>query len=204
MKSLLIGFVLFSSLCYGQEINIKGTQSGLFSLGTRTTFSTFNSHDDEGNGLGVGGQFRVQFADRVNTDWFFDYIRTDVGDYASRTDYHIGWSVLFYPLKNTTPVVRPYLLMGHCFDNSVLVDNRDPSNSARRLSSAVQGGAGFHWNLSPRLDLSFVAQYMLHLGKELHAENHFGFVHFHEESRRSLEGHLLVHVGINYKIADLW
>ena len=62
----------------------------------RSTVSTFNWHHDEGTGLGVGGQFRIQFADRVNSDWFFDYIKSDIGDFASRTDYHIGWSVIYY------------------------------------------------------------------------------------------------------------
>ena len=73
-----------------------------------------------------------------------------------------------------------------------------------RWSSAVQGGAGVHFNLSPRLDLSVVGQYMVHLGTDVHADVHDGVVHFHEEKGASLEGHLLFHVGINYKIADLW
>lgn len=70
----------------------KGSRGGTVSLGVRSTVSTFNSHHDEGTGLGVGGQFRIQFADRVNSDWFFDYIKSDIGNFASRTDYHIGWS----------------------------------------------------------------------------------------------------------------
>ena len=70
--------------------------------------------------------------------------------------------------------------------------------------SAVQAGAGVHFNLSPRLDLSFVTQYMLHLGNEIHTEVHEGQLEFYEEEGSSFEGHLLFHLSINYKIADLW
>jgi hypothetical protein len=41
-----------------------------------------------------------------------------------------------------------------------------------RGSSAVQAGAGLHLNLSERLDLSFTTQYMMHLGKDIHAHVH--------------------------------
>jgi hypothetical protein len=61
-----------------------------------------------------------------------------------------------------------------------------------------------HINLSERLDLSVVSQYMIHLGTDIHADRHDTEVHFHQEKGASLEGHLLFHVGINYKIADLW
>ena len=78
------------------------------------------------------------------------------------------------------------------------------TSNKTRLSSAVQAGAGVHFNLSPRLDLSFVTQYMLHLGNEIHAEVHGNQLEFHEEDGTSFEGHLLFHLSINYKIADLW
>lgn len=205
MKKLIYLFLLVTPFAFGQELKIRGSgYGGMFSLGTRTTISTFNGHEDETNGLGVGGQFRVQFANRLNTDWYFDYLRSNIGDYASRTDYHIGWSVMFYPTKNQTSIVKPYILAGHCFDNTEIVDNADPLNKKTRLSSAVQGGLGFHLNLSPRLDLSFVGQYMIHLGGEIHAERQEGEVFFEEATGSDLEGHLLFHIGINYKIADLW
>lgn len=191
-------------LGYGQELNVKGNYGGMFSLGARSTFSLFNDHEDETPGMGVGGQFRIQFADQVNSDWFFDYLKSSIGDYASRTDYHIGWSVLFYPTKKQDVLFRPYILAGHCFDYTRIADNADQNNFSERWSSAVQGGAGVHLNLSPRTDLSFTGQYMIHLGNELHAEREDGTIHFHEEKGASLEGHLLFNVSINYKIGDLW
>ena len=45
---------------------------------------------------------------------------------------------------------------------------------------------------------------MVHLGTDIHTELENGVVVFREENGASLEGHLLFHIGINYKIADLW
>ena len=201
---LLAVFILMTLGAMGQEMKIKNNDGGIFSLGVRTTISTFN-HGEFGNtGTGVGGQFRLQFADRVNSDWFFDYITGNIEDFAHRTDYHIGWSVLYYPTKSSDVKLRPYFLAGHCFDYTRLTDNSNHNNFIERWSSAVQGGAGVHYNLSRRLDLSFVGQYMIHLGNHVHAHRHGNQVEFHEEKGASLEGHLLFHVGINYKIGDLW
>ncbi|GAB5418719.1 MAG: hypothetical protein Crog4KO_04760 [Crocinitomicaceae bacterium] len=214
MRILFSLLLLWSIPVYAQDTDfnvsapnslmVKNNRGGIFSLGMRSTLSTFNGHHNESNGFGVGGQFRVQFADKVNSDWFFDYIQSDIGDFATRTDYHIGWSVLYYPLRNPPPKVQPYVLAGHCFDRTFMMENGNRSNNITRWSSAAQAGIGVHFNLTNRLDLSLVGQYMLHLGNEVGAHVHGDHVEFHEESGSSMEGHLLFHVGINYKIADLW
>lgn len=221
MKHLLVTALLFSSSAFAQSLtgqNVLGQKqmeldpvvekvdnSGAFSLGMRTTYSMFNGHHDESNGMGVGGQFRIRFADRVNSDWFFDYLQSDIVDYANRTDYHIGWSVLYYPLNYTqSSFVQPYVLAGHCFDYTRIVANADHSNYTERWSSAVQGGLGVHFNLTSKFDVSVVGQYMMHLGNEIDAHLHNGLVEFHENSGTSMEGHMLFHVGVNYKIGQLW
>lgn len=196
--------ILAPTIAFSQEIKLKNTQSGIFSLGTRSTISAFNGHDDESPGFGIGGQFRLQFADRVNSDWFFDYITSDISDLATRTDYHIGWSVLYYLTPDPSTRLRPYILAGHCFDYTIFQDNSNVTYKKERFSSAIQGGAGVHLNLTPKLDLSFVTQYMLHLGNEIHAEVENGYLQFRENEGSSFEGHLLFHLSINYKIADLW
>jgi len=209
MKILLtiLSLGLFSGF-FAQPLDLKNGQGGLLSLGVRTTVSAFNGHPDETTGMGVGGQFRLQFADHVNSDWFFDYMRSDIGDYAARTDYHIGWSVLYYFTDKPFPKVKPYILAGHCFDYTRIVANNDINNFSERWSSAVQGGAGVHFRMTDRLDLSVVGQYMIHLGNEVHADQHSdGSVGFHMDQHgngASLEGHLLFNVGVHYKIADLW
>lgn len=205
MNTRLLFFLLFlSNISLAQPLNVKNNYGGMFSLGVRTTLSTFNHGRFANTGTGVGGQFRIQFADQVNSDWFFDYITGDVGDYAHRTDYHIGWSVLFYPLKRADLFIKPYVLAGHCFDYTKIADNSNSANYIERWSSAVQGGAGMHINFSERLDVSLVAQYMTHLGNHVDAHLHGGQVVFHSDKGGSLEGHLLFHLGLNYKIVDLW
>jgi opacity protein-like surface antigen len=201
---LLTLFFLLSLGTMAQELKIKNNEGGLFSLGVRTTLSAFNHGQFGYTGSGVGGQFRLQFADRVNSDWFFDYITGNIEDYAHRTDYHIGWSVMYYLTKESDVKFRPYVLAGHCFDYTRLTDNADRNNFMERWSSAVQGGAGVHYNLSKRLDLSVVGQYMIHLGNHVHAHKDGNNIVFHEKKGASMEGHLLFHVGINYKIGDLW
>ena len=73
-----------------------------------------------------------------------------------------------------------------------------------RWSSAVQGGVGTHINLTQRMDISIVSQYMIHLGTDIHVAQIENTVVFEEEKGASLEGHLLFHIGLNYKIGDLW
>ena len=179
-------------------------------LGLRSTVSLFSS--DEGSyGSGAGGQFRLQLAEKVNTEWFADMITTNIMNAGRRVDGHIGWSVLFYPLVKEK--FRPYVLAGHCFDYTRIeavsyptVDNSH--QDAERWSSAIQAGAGIHYMLTPRFDFSFNAQYMMHLGKDAHAHVHevngLPELNIEEHAAASLEGHLLLTFSINYAIADLW
>lgn len=205
MKRLVIFAFVIPVFSFAQPLKVKNQQGGILSFGVRSTVSTFNGGEFGNTGFGYGGQFRLQFANNVNTDWYLDYITSNVGDFASRTDYHIGWSVLCYFTQKQSPPIKPYILAGHCFDWTELSEIGNPANSVLKKSSAVQAGGGFHWNLSERLDLTFVTQYMIHLGGDFHAHRRDdGVVEFEQHDGASLEGHLLFHVGINYKIADLW
>ncbi|MBS1637465.1 MAG: hypothetical protein JST26_16235 [Bacteroidetes bacterium] len=212
MKSLIRISVCLLSLLYcnsskaQQDMKIKKNPSGIFSLGVRCPVSAFNDGDWRNFGYGSGGQFRIRVADRINTDWFFDYITGNVGSFASRTDYHIGWSVLYY-LTNKDPLgakVQPYILAGHCFDYTNQKDNLNRSNYAERWSSAVQAGIGAHFNLTKRFDISTTAQYMIHLGTDIHARQENGAVVFEKENGVNLEGHILFNLSLNYKLVDLW
>jgi hypothetical protein len=140
-------------------------------------------------------------------EFYGDYLTSKIGDVGHRDDAHVGWSVMYYPLKDKTftKFMKPYLVMGHCFDYSRVAENSNPDNNFERFSSAIQLGAGNHFNLTERFDLTFVAQYMFHLGKHASAHEHEGEFEIHQETGGlSLEGHLLFTLGINYKIADLW
>lgn len=184
------------------QAQFGGKPGGIFSLGQRTTLSAFNSGHGERSALGIGGQFRIRLSDRVNTEWFADYLPA-TNDYTRRQDYHIGWSVMYYPL-NTKGLVMPYVLAGHCFDYTKHVDLSNRSNNIDRWSSAVQVGLGTHFNLTERLDISLSSQYMIHLGNEVHSHIEEEVVTFEEHKGGSLEGHLLFTLSFNYQLVDLW
>jgi len=215
MKGILLIFTLSLGFCFFGQTDRKYTPAGMLSLGGRTTVSLFNDHKNEMTGTGVGGQFRLRFSDAVNTDWFFDYITSDILNYAHRTDYHIGWSVLFYPINQLDyfrqdgefkPKFRPYILAGHCFDYSRIESKADATVYGERWSSAVQAGLGTHLELSPRFDISLTGQYMIHLGNHIETDYNFttGELSFNEHKGASLAGHVLLTLSLNYKIAKLW
>jgi hypothetical protein len=207
MKKIIVLFLLISSFAFAQEKPIKGSRGGLFSLGVRNTMSMFNDGSWSNNGVGFGGQFRIQLSEFINTEWFLDYISGNVGNFANRNDTHIGWSVMLYPFKSTEKlkIIQPYVLAGHCFDYTYIKENNNANNFGERWSSAVQGGLGTHINLSQRIDISFAAQYMIHLGNDLHAhKNDFNNVIIHNQKGVNLEGHVLMNLSVNYKLVDLW
>jgi hypothetical protein len=209
MKSKII-FLLFGALlCIqcplrGQDTIPKyKSQAGWVSLGGRSTLSLF---DNDGKGIGTGGQFRIQLSNRVNTDWFADYISINVNDKVRSEYIHIGWSVLYYVFNNRQhpKIVQPYILAGHCFDYNKKTVLQQPGINKDRWGSAVQAGIGSHFNLTERFDVSLTCQYMIHLTNELEVEDNGATVDIVEHKNSSLEGHLLTTVSLNYKIAKLW
>ncbi|MBL0355374.1 MAG: hypothetical protein IPP72_00115 [Chitinophagaceae bacterium] len=201
MKPLvtLTAMLLLSVAAYSQPTNPTGT----FSTGTRNTLSAFNH--DEATGKGIGGQFRIQLGRRINSEWYFDYI-TSGNALTARNDYHIGWSLLFYLRNNYdfSKLLQPYLVVGHCFDNSIVFEKGNKLNNSSRLSMATQAGIGTHINITHRFDCSLTGQYMLHFGKDIEAIAEPGKVVIQQEDHTSLEGHLLFTVSFNYKVAALW
>ena len=186
----------------------KFPDNGRLELGLRTTASLFGTSHT--SGLGVGGQFRLRLLERVNTEWFADYITNNISNLGRRTDGHIGWSVMFYPIK-PGKIVEPYILAGHCFDYTkvdIFSDGTIQSDSRDRWSSAVQMGLGTTFNVSQRVNFGLSAQYMLHLGKDIHThiheENGKDILHFKDGAHRGFEGHLFITLSMNIKIADLW
>ena len=214
MKKHLLLIIFFLPLfIFSQEESILNSDNGgNFELGIRSTTSVFGS---TGNlGLGIGGQFRIRMSDRVNTEWFADFITENIDGLATRNDYHIGWSVMFYPINPIGKKITPYILAGHCFDYTKITTIENGFHNAEvasRFSSATQVGLGTHFYLSDKINISLSSQYMLHLGKDIHVEvhNENGHEELHIDSEDhsksfSLEGHLLFTVSINYKIANLW
>lgn len=213
MKRLMLVLALASAttaFCQPKHGNKPG---GQLSLGIRSTTSLFS--DESGPGLGFGGHFRLRLLHLLNTEWFADYITSDLGNgLGNRTDYHIGWSVMFYPgfayTNNQRLKLQPYLVAGHCFDWTRFEGNTLENNyGERNISSAVQAGLGFHLPLHDRVDVSMTAQYMIHLGEELTIETRTDvgghkYLYIDEEQKQGLEGHLLISFSLNFRVADLW
>lgn len=212
MKKLLsIILVAFSQFVWLQE-NTNYLEKGQLSVGLRTTTSVFG-HDPV-PGLGIGGQFRLQILDYINTEWFADYITMDLNGAGVRNNTHIGWSVMFYPKQFNRFV--PYIIAGHCFDYanvtplSTAYDDRS-DEVISRWSSAVQGGLGAHYFLTDRFNLTFSAQYMMHLGKHLEYELEETEAGWYLNTAPAtpdpdvrLEGHILLTLSLNYRLADFW
>lgn len=203
--NLVIMALVLSTSAIGQKAKKeRDLSSGLFSVGTRNTFSFFN-HDQQ-IGKGIGGQTRLQLNDKFNTEWFFDFITSKNAGYTLRNDYHFGWSIMYSPGKKTgfDMKFKPYALIGHCFDYSMVREQKNKANSADNFTMATQAGAGLHVNISPRFDLSTSLQYMVHFGKDIHAEVEDDIVHIEKHDYSTPDGHLLWTLSFNYKIADLW
>ncbi len=184
----------------------KQKSSGWFSVGTRNTFSLFNDIKNESNGIGLGGQFRIQLNDHFNTEWFADYLTSEIGVGAERNDYHIGWSVMYYIGKDVyfNKTLQPYILLGHCFDDTHVFIVDHPEIKENRLSMATQAGVGTHINITDRLDISLSGQYMVHFGKELNVVYKEGEYVIEKANRTSTGGHLLIGLSANFKFGKLW
>lgn len=195
----------------------KQTIPGFLTLGVRSTISTFNDGSTDYAGYGVGGHFRLPFSTRINSEWYADFITNNIGNLAYRKDYHIGWSVMFYlldPYKGKEkdiifmsyllPRFQPFVEAGHCFDYGGLRLNQPNSPTFERWSSAVQFGAGTHYNLDSRFDITLKVQYMMHLGNHIHAHIRDGVVEIDDHQSGALEGHLLTTFSVNYKLFKLW
>lgn len=212
--SLMKKFLLLCAVLIGTDQTVLAqeekqnynTEGGKLMLGVRSTVSAFS--DDGSNGMGVGGQFRLRLLKQLNTEWFADYIKSNIDDLGRRTDAHIGWSVMFYALdQDKNFKVNPYLLGGHCFDYTKVRTNR-LGDSRDRWSSAVHLGAGTHFQLSRRADLSLSSQYMIHLGKDIETERYKNIYGAEDlrivEGELGLEGHLFIALSVNILVADLW
>lgn len=197
--SLLLVCLNVQAQNYSRDESFAGT----FSLGTRNTVSMFN--DDNAIGKGIGGQFRMQFSNQLNTEWYFDYITSKNGSSTFRNDYHIGWSVMLYSKNNNQfdRLLQPYLIAGHCFDYSKVTDQKAKNNFADRFTMATQAGIGTHINITQKLDCSISGQYMLHFGKDIQTTIYGDEVVFEKKNFSQADGHLLFTLSFNYKFFHL-
>lgn len=208
-RSYVVAIML---LAWKLSISQEQSKSGRFELGTRTTISLFEN--DGHAGFGSGGQFRIWLGNSLNTEWYADFITTNISNLGNRKTTHIGWSVMFYPL-NSTRKLSPYLIAGHCFDRAKITVYDDHLTTKSRRSAAVQVGLGTSLYLTEKLDLSISGQYMIHIGDDIHTyeivldgkktltfDNPDSHQHAHSKGT-AMEGHILITTSINYKIGRL-
>jgi hypothetical protein len=205
MRNILIILLVASLLpVNAQELRMKNSRAGILSLGVRASYGLVNDGKWQRPAFGSGAQFRLQFSDRVNTEWFLDHLTADLSDFGWRADTHIGWSVMYYLTKNPLPKVQPYLLAGHCFEYLRFTDNASSANFAERWSASVQAGVGTHFKITKRFDISATAQYMVHFGTKIFASHDNDVTTFAVKKGAGIHDHILLHISLNYKIADLW
>ena len=197
MAVLLLAFI-------GAKAQTYDYRGGAFSLGVRTTGNVFL--DDGMRGLGAGGLFKIGVSKRVNTEWFFDYITSRGEGTAFRKDYHIGWSVQFAFPKDGFNSQRftPYILGGQCFDLTK-VGHYDWISSPLVFSGAAQIGLGLSAFVGRRMELNLQAQYMAHLGKDVHIdEDPFSPTGYHIHKGFDFKGHILTNFSMNFYLFHLW
>ena len=203
-----INFLLFTFTYSAQAQKDSTSYAGQFSLGMRNTISAFT--DAQSIGMGSGGEFRIRLGKHLNTEWFADYISTDIQGLGYRRDAHIGWSVVFYLSKNPLTIgkITTYILAGHCFDFTEVYSAYPGILPQERWSSAVQGGFGMHYNLTKHFDISLLSQYMEHLGSDIDSQIESNgqqqYLNIQKKTGLSFEGHLLTTLSLNYEIGNLW
>jgi len=179
---------------------------GLVSLGARTDINIFTAAP-KSPGIGSGGSLRVQLLDRLNTEWFGDYVTSSLYNKAHRVDAHIGWNVMFYVLdpKGFTRKFTPFVAAGQCFDYTSVRLNGENQPLRSKATAAVQMELGCHYNITPRFDISLSTLYDLHLGKDLDTDlNPDGTVSVTESKGAGWEGHVMFILSAHYKIFRLW
>ncbi len=183
---------------------------GSFGIGMRTVSSVFLG--DNAAGFGAGGQMKILFSHRVNSEWFLDFMNSSAGLNGYRKDTHVGWSVQFAVNKNgfQTRKPIPFVEAGQCFDwttvgylpnlTSEISVAVAPYENQPQFSAATQAGAGVAWFPISRLELNAQVQYMIHLGKDVHLEfdkQNFAY-QVNETKGTSFDGHLLGTISISW------
>lgn len=197
----LFALFLLPNLSQAQERKFEG---GRFGLGMRNAMNFWG--ENKMLGFGAGGQFKLAFSPRVNTDFFADIISSK-GEFDSyRKDYHIGWGVQFALAKDGfgSRTFVPYIMAGQCFDLTK-VGVKLGTETPLIFSAAVQGGAGVSSFVHPALELNLQMQYMMHLTQHVHLDfDENGIASTEVEKGASASGHLLGTFSFTVYFLRLW
>ncbi len=196
---------------YAQN-TLNGSHKGELSFGARSVGSLFTATENA-FGLGAGGQIRFRIDEKFNTEWFGDWMTTDINGYGQRFDAHIGESMMIYPGKNIGQkhTFTPFIVGGFCGDftrvqTNLIFDslqNDYIKQSRDRWSFATQLGCGTHYNFTERFDISFTLQYDIHFGRDIngHVETNSNgekYLQIEQKQGNALEGHTFFTISLNY------
>ncbi len=214
MKALALPVILCSLLaglslclipdgCEAQKpLRLRHDESGIFALGIRTGMAISNN-DGWYFSPGWGAQTRIQASRHFNTEWYLEFFHGAYTDYAVRTDGHIGGLLMWYP-QHRPQNVAPFLCLGPNADYIKLRDRLNKENFTSRWSLGAQAGIGMHITLTRRSDITISTQYMTHFGQSMALAVNESTVVTIPKSGSGLDGHILLNVSMNYKMADLW
>ena len=208
---LIVGTLFFIANVQAQEKSNELLNSvGSLSMGTRNTISMFSAEGKTYWGMSVGGQLRMRIHDKLNSDWFGDYVTTNVGNLAARTDFHGGVSMMPYTF-GTPRIMKAtfYPLAGFCIDYTRFnvtsgITQADEPRMLERYSFAIQLGGGMQIPLSQKFDFTTTAHYMLHSGSDVHMHINNQNVLLSLHKGFQLEGHFLFSFSVNYKLFNIW
>jgi hypothetical protein len=184
-------------------MRLKWTSSGVFSIGLRTGAVLSTSNDGWNIGHGRGLQARIMANSHINTEWYFEYFHGGFTPSAVRTDGHIGALVLLYPQRRLQRVA-PFLAIGPNADYVKLRERVNKLNLVSRWSFAAQSGIGMHINLTRRTDMTLATLYMIHFGSRLILPLEDASVITIPRNGSGPDGHFIMNLSFNYKLADLW
>ncbi len=186
------------------RIPSKTLRAGRFGIGMRNAANLWG--DNKMLGIGAGGQLKLAFSPRVNTDFFADLIDSKGERGSFRKDYHIGWAVQFGLFKGGFGSRKfvPYLMAGQCFDLTK-VGVVGQTASPLIFSAAVQGGAGVSSFVHRNVELNLQLQYMMHMTQHVHLNwNELGVASYDIDKGASAEGHLLTTFSVTFYFLNLW
>ncbi len=200
---LMLTICCCSPVAAQKAMRLKWKDSGVLAIGLRSGIVLANSSNGLNEGQGMGVQARLMATSHINTEWFFEYFHGGFTNAAVRTDGHIGATVLLYP-QHRLQRVTPFLAVGPNADYIRLHERINKANAASRWSLAAHSGMGMHINLTRRTDMTISALYMLHFGSELKLPLEDATLLTVPDGGKTLDGHFIINLSFNYKIADLW
>ncbi len=213
LKTLLtLLLILLCTVPMVAQEKVTNEQSGYFSITFRSSVSMWSLNQWTLNGLGKGTALRLQFSKRLNSEWYGDFIRTQYKGKVIRWDRHLTNCLMYYFRKLDTfkhkfhPFISASVFCLDITNVEIVGQGGQRSQSMGRFSFSQQFGAGTHFFLTERCDLSVYAQYYNHLGNDIHVDIHDdGSFGLHAEKNRiSLEGHMFFVFSVGYRMGDLW